>query len=236
MIIVPDVHGRSFWRAPVLRYLGKMPVIFLGDYLDPYPFEGISSEMAFMMLKEIVCLKKEHPTDITLLLGNHDLHYLDDRLIGSRRDERQKECYREFFSENASLFQMAKIEVLGKKKILFSHAGLDWGWVVNHPGTFDGKNVREVAEQLNEMWRNKEEWDMLFNVLADLSNNRGGRSSHGSPVWADVEDHDLHPSIEGIFQVFGHTQNLFPVITSHYACLDCRKAFLLDENAKLNSL
>lgn len=36
MIVIPDVHGRVFWRQAVNDYLGKESIIFLGDYLDPY--------------------------------------------------------------------------------------------------------------------------------------------------------------------------------------------------------
>ena len=38
LIIIPDVHGRSFWRDAVKRNPGA-EFIFLGDYLDPYPDE-----------------------------------------------------------------------------------------------------------------------------------------------------------------------------------------------------
>ena len=31
-----------------------------------------------------------------------------------------------------------------------------------------------------------------------------------------------------IYQVFGHTQLKSPLITDKWACLDCRKAFIID--------
>ena len=43
LIIIPDVHGRSFWRDAVKRNPGA-EFIFLGDYLDPYPDEGYTDE------------------------------------------------------------------------------------------------------------------------------------------------------------------------------------------------
>ena len=43
IIIIPDVHGRKFWREAVEKY-PDADTIFLGDYLDPYPAEGISPE------------------------------------------------------------------------------------------------------------------------------------------------------------------------------------------------
>ena len=40
MIIIPDVHGRVFWKEIVKNSEDK--IIFLGDYVDPYPGENIS--------------------------------------------------------------------------------------------------------------------------------------------------------------------------------------------------
>lgn len=40
IIVVPDVHGRVFWKEPVREYLDVVDrIIFLGDYLDPYENE-----------------------------------------------------------------------------------------------------------------------------------------------------------------------------------------------------
>ena len=33
---------------------------------------------------------------------------------------------------------------------------------------------------------------------------------------------------ENIYQIFGHTQLKEPIITDKWACLDCRKAIILD--------
>ena len=47
IFIIPDVHGRDFWKK-AYNYVDKVDeVIFLGDYLDPYETEGISSEDAY---------------------------------------------------------------------------------------------------------------------------------------------------------------------------------------------
>ena len=40
ILIIPDVHGRTFWRA-ALETGNYEKVIFLGDYVDPYVYEGI---------------------------------------------------------------------------------------------------------------------------------------------------------------------------------------------------
>ena len=45
-IVIGDVHGRKFWKDAI-GYENEVPVIFLGDYLDPYVDEGITQEEAF---------------------------------------------------------------------------------------------------------------------------------------------------------------------------------------------
>ena len=39
ILIIPDIHGRSFWIEPCSHIDEFDKVIFLGDYHDPYPFE-----------------------------------------------------------------------------------------------------------------------------------------------------------------------------------------------------
>ena len=44
ILVIPDVHGRTFWKEPVGKYINVVDrVVFLGDYLDPYPTEGMKS-------------------------------------------------------------------------------------------------------------------------------------------------------------------------------------------------
>ncbi len=50
MLIVPDIHGRDFWKEPVRDALGKEHILFLGNYLDPYESEGISAKDALNAL------------------------------------------------------------------------------------------------------------------------------------------------------------------------------------------
>ena len=73
LTIIPDVHGRSFWRRAVQDAPEDGTVIFLGDYLDPYPWEEITPGDATRMLQEIIALKMARPDRVVLILGNHDM-------------------------------------------------------------------------------------------------------------------------------------------------------------------
>ena len=40
VLVLPDVHGRKFWRKAIADNIGNVDkVIFLGDYLDHYENE-----------------------------------------------------------------------------------------------------------------------------------------------------------------------------------------------------
>ena len=70
MIVIPDVHGRTFWKDAVKNKENE-EIIFEGDYLDPYPNENIPPGNALENFKEIIEFKKQHPDNVILLVGNH---------------------------------------------------------------------------------------------------------------------------------------------------------------------
>ena len=232
LVIIPDVHGRPFWKEPVQEALSRRNhVIFLGDYLDPYGGEGISQADAFERFEEILELKKEHTEFITLLLGNHDLHYLSPDLAGGRKDYLRAGRIKALLQENAGSFRIAETFHLGDKDFLCSHAGILGGWLASHPELFEGQNGHAVVATLNELWLSETRRPELYRLLADIPYSRWGRARFGSPVWSDVDDvrRDTE-EILGYYQIFGHSQQEnAPVITEFFACLDCRRAFKLTE-------
>lgn len=123
IIIVPDVHGRTFWRLAKEKINEIDRVVFLGDYLDPYPVEDISPEKAIEELKKIINFKKEFSEKVILLIGNHDYHYMNllkEIFPCSRYDFKNAQKIEQIFNDNQELFQ-----VLYKEgKYLFSHAGV----------------------------------------------------------------------------------------------------------------
>lgn len=58
ILIIPDVHGRTFWKK-ALDTGEYEKVIFLGDYVDPYEFDGITSEVALDNFKSIIAYKNK---------------------------------------------------------------------------------------------------------------------------------------------------------------------------------
>lgn len=100
IIIIPDVHGRDFWRLTVAQCEEEDTLIFLDDYLDPYENEWIYCSDAFKGLLDIIELKRTNPEKVVLLLGNHDLHYLFSNLLGSRYNKYQSNKIWKAFEDN----------------------------------------------------------------------------------------------------------------------------------------
>lgn len=235
MIIIPDVHGRDFWKKPVHDNLGKEHVIFLGDYADPYDDEPFSCGDALEQFEQIVWLKEKHPDSVTLLLGNHDIHYLTEKGRGGRYDYIRAAQIKSLILDHSGLFQLACTAETGGKKFLFSHAGILAGWLDYNKEYLDDASSDSIVPVLNDMWAHRSSWPVLFSLLADVPVSRRGRAVYGSPTWSDVDDMRTDaPELPGYYQVFGHSQQeTAPVITDYFACLDCRKAFRLTDGGDI---
>ena len=132
ILIIPDVHGRTFWRTALDsgRY---EKVIFLGDYVDPYAYEGIDNLMAISNFKDILSLKMIYPDQVILLLGNHDLCYLSDYYRdlaeNDRYDYEFEEEIQQLFRGWSGYFKLAHEEKINGTRFLFSHAGVTMPWL-----------------------------------------------------------------------------------------------------------
>ena len=73
ILIVPDVHGRSFWHKAEELVNDVDKIVFLGDYLDPYEHEGITFDMALEEFKKILEFKDKYNDKVILLIGNHKI-------------------------------------------------------------------------------------------------------------------------------------------------------------------
>ena len=235
MVAIPDVHGRTFWREAVERHK-DLPVVFLGDYLDPYYDEDISREDALNEFKSILEYKKENPDRVTLLFGNHDIHYLCVDFEATRKDRANEEEIRNLFQSNLSLFHMASCFKTGEREFLFTHAGVLSGWYLQYFPKETLASAELICNSLNGKMEDEQTWEIfLRTALTDVSMYRYGGDLYGSCVWADVREYPKdRETIKGVYQVFGHTQlREGPFISSYFADLDCRKAFVITESGNI---
>ena len=230
-IIIPDVHGRRFWRDAVKGH-EEDKIIFLGDYVDPYYWEEILPSEAYKELLDIIAFKKAHPDNVVLLLGNHDLGYLDPAICTCRRDSYRAETLRKLFEDNLDLFDITHTEEMDDGKVLFSHAGIAESWIRQRKRIV-GKPEEFRPEILNELLHSgKPRRELLFLALSDVSWFRGGTDKVGSPVWADVQEYlEGERLLRGYLHIFGHTLHEGGAINvrDHGFCVDCGRAFIIDQ-------
>ena len=252
ILVIPDIHGRKFWRTVINNNIDKVDrIIFLGDYLDPYGDEieenpelmecnsFYDSQNLLKMLEDIVSLKKNEPNKYVLLTGNHSDSYIWSKFnAASRTDYRNWEKYHKFFSQNLEYFNLVWIE----NDVIFSHAGISEGWANKVWETLEFpedelSSIKEIAEVLRDTPLSKFN-EYYIRRIGDISHYRGGDMFYGSCEWADLREHidiqnsnpnNIIPKGEDeIFQIFGHTQVKVPLITNKWACLDCRQGFIFD--------
>lgn len=201
ILIVPDVHGRDFWRDPCLKHYDEFDkIIFLGDYLDHYP--GESTDGYDIQTLEDILEFKTHCDKVVLLIGNHDCPYIwpdtYGRALGNywcRHDNVHHELIHKLFMDNLNLFTLAWDYPYKDTKLLLTHAGVNQGF----------KNICGLdAEQINTFFL-KEKTNDIPNIvgLASCSYYRGGPDMWGSPVWADVRE--FADEVTEVYQLFGHT-------------------------------
>lgn len=216
ILIVPDVHGRTFWHKAEELIDEVDQVVFLGDYLDPYPHEGISFDDAIVEFTLILLFKEKYPDKVVLLLGNHDMHYVIKEFMDcSRLNKSKRNELHDLYNESIDDFNLVHFI---EDKYLFSHAGLYEAWMDKYNLSID--ELKDHKTFLKERW----------NTLEDCTWRRGGYNLAGSCVWADIRESIVQDSlILHVKQIVGHTQlEQKPYITDNIACLDVRRCFILD--------
>ena len=206
LLINPDIHGRTFWKSSINNINEYDKIIFLGDYLDPYQFEGISVKDSIDNFKDIINFKKENQDKVILLLGNHDLPYYSETYykLSTYHCRHSKEYHKlihKLFNDNKSLFQLA----YAYNDILFTHAGCRTEWLnIVFGKDYDISNINNIVFDLNNLLSDNNKLQYLYMVSRD----RGGYDLCGSCVWEDVRgmiDGQNDNELNNIKQIFGHT-------------------------------
>ncbi len=221
VLVIPDLHGRDFWIEPCHNWWGS--IVFLGDYHDPYtaivgePTKEESLEN-LRKLSKFVTERRKHPEKYdswcSCLLGNHDFSYLEGNLRCRYDYKRANEVKSLLESLDLKIYHI--YENNPTDKILFSHAGITQEWLDYH----DITNIEDPNQEFK-------------GILEEVPLSRGGNSKYGSPIWNSLSDYELEKHIPGYYQIFGHSQQESdPVIKEDYACLDCRKCFIVNTETK----
>ncbi len=194
IIAIGDLHGKDCWKKVNPEEYEQ--IIFIGDYVDSFT---ITPDKIINNLKELIDFKKQHSGKVTLLLGNHDIHYMEyPQYRCSGFNSFFQPDYTELFRDNRNLFQVA----VQFGDYLFTHAGLSHSFVKHNlkaSAQLIADKQIQVADLLNSVHSSENQA-----LLHTISAMRGGADQFGGITWADYREtsHDLLP---GYHQVVGHT-------------------------------
>jgi hypothetical protein len=230
ILVVPDVHGRSFWRK-ILN--SDLPVVFLGDYVDPYEHEGIDYNQALKEFSDIIEFAKERPDDVTLLIGNHDAHYVGLSYDLARLNVGHAWYLHELYKKNEVLFTGA----YRANNALFTHAGVRKSWLDLHRISEDPEIVvnyinSKIKFEDRAIIPSYYETGNSSSPIGDIGSARGGYAPFGGPLWCDItEIYSDSAFKDQITQIFGHTQlketGSF-IHDNNIYCCDSREVFIWD--------
>jgi hypothetical protein len=195
IIAIGDVHGRDFWKKVAKAESDFDQFIFIGDYFDSFT---ISPEKQQDNFQEILEFKKAQPEKVTLLIGNHDLHYMPfAKQTCSGYNPANK------IRVGTQLGQLVeeghmKVAHQVEDNVLFSHAGISKTWL----GMRLMHNVKKIdVEFINDSFLKYPE---LFEFSSDDKSGYGEHPTQ-SPLWIRPESLRVDLAGEGIIQVIGHT-------------------------------
>lgn len=204
IIAIGDIHGREDWKA-VFKTTRADQYVFIGDYFDTHGTETAHQQME--NFKRIIETKKELPNKVTLLLGNHDFHYLkeagDDRYSGFQ--DHHQEMIRDLL-ERAIVEDQIQV-AYEADGVLYTHAGVTKTWLKDHA-------TQGTALPINILFKNRPE---AFRFAKE------GHSLHGDdpcqgPLWVRP---DSLLGDKGVGkQVVGHTQQEHVLIKDGVAFID----------------
>lgn len=197
-ISIGDIHGIDAWKQAVdgtqFNIDNFDKVIFVGDYVDSF---NVSAVIQKHNLQEIINLKKKYPDKVVLLLGNHDIQYMDYpyRRCPGFQGVFQID-YTQIFRENRNLFQAA----YQVDNHLWSHAGVHYNYYIDYMENYHALNPNmSIADMINQDYAQSNHW--VFNI----GWLRGGVCDVGGPFWLDRRNLWKNP-LDGYHQVVGHSR------------------------------
>ena len=190
-VILGDTHGRDYWKG-IVASESPDRVIFIGDYFDSFDNTAVEQMHNF---KEIIDWKQSGQSEVIMLIGNHDYHYMrgvSQYYSGYQAGARP--AIEQLLYENRQHMQMA----YGMGGFIFSHAGVSMDWLQAHG--YD--NESNLIDWINDMWKYKP------NVFGFAGRDPYGDSKISSPIW--IRPYSLQAANrdtlrDQFIQVVGHT-------------------------------
>lgn len=185
ILVLGDIHGMGCWE-PIIEKENPDLTIFLGDYVSSHGL--ITEKQQIDNLRRILEYKEEHPDNVILLRGNHDMEAL----------YYWAECYpvtgefvKTFMRLNEERFLNNTQWIYLYKNICFSHAGVSSIWMEN--------NKIKSLEDINTL-----EPSEIFGFTPGKMSDYTGDSVTQPPTW--IRPWTLVDcGYKGVMHVVGHT-------------------------------
>lgn len=205
ILIIGDIHGHMTWLFPFNQLFDEVDkVIFLGDYVDSLDAKPSSQ---LYVLNSVVNLKKKYPDKITLLIGNHELHYVDGMVRKySGWQGAMAFSFKDILMPAIKNREIQVLEVVDD--VIFSHAGVSKVWVENC--------AIESLEEINEYLYER---PMIFEFTPATYFDQTGNSVTQGPLWIRP-DALLKCKLPGYRYVVGHTALNKPLKYRGIHCFD----------------
>lgn len=203
-LFLGDTHGNPLWKTIVEK---EQPdrVVFIGDYFDSPTHLGVEQLHNF---NEIIEYKKSGKSEVILLIGNHDYHYMPG-FIGMGYSGYQPAMayqFREALSTNMEHLQMAYT----MDDLLCSHAGVGYKWLTDTFGDendessygWSSDNIPGMVDMINEQFKYK---PLSFEFYGF---DPYGDDIYQTPIWIRPKslfrvNHDTLR--KKVIQIVGHT-------------------------------
>lgn len=189
IVVIGDIHGHVSWKKLIELNPDATEFVFIGDYFDSF---SVSHAEQIFNYKEIIAWKESINVKVTMLIGNHDFHYMSE--CGGRYGG-----YNQMFApEIGQLLRETKehLQVAYQvDKFLFTHAGVSKEWYeVNFPA-----DTGNIPKQINDLWS----YDKRpFNHSGmEMYGNYDGEG----PMWIRPQALRRNALNDDIIQIVGHT-------------------------------
>jgi hypothetical protein len=221
VLAIGDIHGDDWWKSVIFgagalhdsfkensgishenfRFVkDSLNVVFVGDYVDSH---HIPNDEVLENLRDIVHLARTFPERVTLLLGNHDIQYIDTKYRCSGFRAELLHDYKEIFEKNRDLFKAA----YSFGDYIVSHAGITQRlWNICEKKLRESQHLydyndpeKTIADHLNFLY------EIRYEPLFYAGYARGGISITPGIFWADKRELIADP-LAGYSQIVGHTR------------------------------
>ncbi len=182
-------------------------------------------------LVDLIDFKKKNSDKVTLLLGNHDLHYIENIAFtksGGYNEDIAKDL-KKLYNKNIDLFTIAETV----DDFLLTHAGISEKYLTKYNYSFNSNSVKTQLKMEYLDFKNNKQ-------LYLISNFNGGMDEFSGPFWQRPPELKNQQPLP-FWQIVGHTPFEKPTFDFNkkmvYAdCLNKTSEFLVLNNGSLTTI